>query len=133
MGLAADQAGADALFLIIQDAMVAAGVTMGTDVGMPFTGDLTITESEFTDILIALADFNVIIQDVSSQFDVPLVDINHLWNPENEGAFDGYSGAFVLDDPENTVFSLDGVHPNNLGHAIIANAFIDMINEELQM
>jgi hypothetical protein len=61
------------------------------------------------------------------------VDINHLWNPENEGAFDGYSGAFVLDDPENTVFSLDGVHPNDLGHAIIANAFIDMINEELQM
>ena len=133
MGLALDQDGADALFLEIQSAMVDAGVTMDTGVGVPFTEDLTITESEFTDILTALAEFNVILQDVSFQFDVPLVDINHLWNPENEGAFGGYSGAFVLDDPENTVFSLDGVHPNNLGHAIIANAFIDMINEELQM
>jgi len=69
MGLAADQAGADDLFLEIQDAMEAAGVTMDTGVGIPFTGDLTITESEFTDILTALAEFNVIIQDVSSQLE----------------------------------------------------------------
>jgi len=133
MGLAADQGEADALFLDIQSAMETAGVTMGQDVGTPFAEDYTITESEFTDILNAVAAFNVILQDVSSQFNVPLVDINHLWNPENDGAFYGYSGAFVLDDPENTIFSLDGVHPNNLGHAIIANAFIDKINEELEM
>jgi len=35
----------------------------------------------------------------------------------------------VLSDVENTAFSLDGIHPNNGGHAIIANAFIDVINK----
>lgn len=133
MGLAADESEAEDLFLEIQAAMNASGVTMGTGVGIPFSEDLTITESEFTDIFEAITEFNVILEDLSSQFNIPLVDINHLWNPENEGAFGGYSGAFVLDDPENTIFSLDGVHPNNLGHAIIANAFINKINEELQM
>jgi len=133
MGLVADESEAEILFNAIQAAMDAAGVTMGTGVGNPFTENLTITESEYDDIKIAVEVFNGIIQDLSSQFEIPLVDINYLWNPENEGAFSGYSGAFVLDDPENTVFSLDGVHPNNLGHAIIANAFIDKINEELQL
>jgi len=133
MGLAANQDDADDLFLDIQSALDAVGVTVGPDVGTPFSEDYTITESEFADILDAVADFNVIIEGLCSQFDVPLVDINHLWNPDNEGAFYGYSGEFVLDDPENTVFSLDGVHPNNLGHAIIANAFIEKINEALEM
>ncbi len=131
MGLVADESEATALFLEIQAAMDAAGVAMGSGVGSPFTGDLTITDSESAGIIGAISDFNRIILDLTSSFNVPLVDMNHMWNPENEGAFGGYSGNFVLDDPENTVFSLDGVHPNNLGHAIIANAFIDLINQEL--
>lgn len=36
-------------------------------------------------------------------------------------------------DQENTIFSLDGVHVNNLGHALLANAFIDVMNDRLQM
>jgi hypothetical protein len=28
-----------------------------------------------------------------------------------------------------TAFSLDGVHPNNRGYGIVANAFIDVIND----
>jgi hypothetical protein len=133
MGLAADEGEAQALFILIQDAMTAASVTMGSGVGSPFTGDLTITESESSGIVSAVSALNDVIEDLSSRFDIPLVDVNHMWDPENEGAFGGYSGEFVLDDPENTVFSLDGVHPNNLGHAIIANAFIDSINRELDL
>jgi hypothetical protein len=133
MGLAADEGAAEALFFLIEDAMNAASVTLGSGVGSPFTGDLTITESESAGIVDAVSALNAVIEDLSSSFDVPLVDVNRMWNPENEGAFGGYSGAFVLDDPENTVFSLDGVHPNNLGHALIANAFIDLINRELNL
>jgi lysophospholipase L1-like esterase len=126
MGLGVDYA-------TMQSALNSAGMTIGPDIGTPFSEDYTITESEFTDILAAVAAFNVILQDVSTQFNVPLVDINHLWNPENDGAFYGYSGEFVLDNPENTIFSLDGVHPNNLGHAVVANAFIERMNETLEM
>jgi hypothetical protein len=41
---------------------------------------------------------------------------------------DGYSGKFILTDPVNTAFSLDGVHPNNGGNAIIANKVISLMN-----
>jgi lysophospholipase L1-like esterase len=133
LGVASSPTEADALFEDIEFALTAAGVTIGPDVGTPFTGDYTITQSEFAEILDAVGAFNVILQDAASQFGVPLVDINQLWDPETEGAFYGYSGEFVMDDPEHTIFSLDGVHPNNLGHAVVANAFIEEINRELGM
>jgi hypothetical protein len=34
-------------------------------------------------------------------------------------------------NPAGTAFSLDGVHPNNAGYAIIANEFIKVINSSL--
>ncbi len=37
-----------------------------------------------------------------------------------------YSSTFVT----GGVFSLDGVHPNQRGYAIIANTFIDAINQK---
>ena len=42
-------------------------------------------------------------------------------------SYDGvdYSPKYI----EGGVFSLDGVHPNGLGYAIIANHFIETINE----
>jgi len=107
--------------------------TDGGAVGLQVTGEHTITGSEEQVIRDAVVEFNEILQALSSQFNVPLVDINGLWDPDKEEAFGGYSGEFVLDDPVNTVFSLDGVHPNNLGHAVIANVFIDQINERLQL
>jgi hypothetical protein len=36
-------------------------------------------------------------------------------------------------DPANTAFSLDGVHPNDGGYAIVANAFIEKINATFQL
>lgn len=105
--------------------------TTGTGVGMPIPGNLTITESEMLVFINAVDEFNAIIDEISNAHGVPLVDIHHLWDPDQPDAFDGYSGEFVFDDPVNTTFSLDGVHPNNLGHAIIANAFIAKINDTL--
>ncbi len=120
----------ETLITAMQDAGL---ITPGNGVGVPFSGGSTITESEEDVIRNAITEYNSILQELSDQFDVPLADINNLWDPANPEAFGGYSGEFVLFAPSDTTFSLDGVHPNNLGHAIIANAFIEKINETLNL
>lgn len=95
------------------------------------SGNLTITESEEMVIKTAVSEYNNIIAQVASAQNppIPIVDANSLQSQLNISGLDGYSGKFVLIDPLNTAFSLDGVHPNNGGYALIANAFIDVINQ----
>jgi hypothetical protein len=116
------------------DAMTASGLlTDGLYVGQPLTGEYTITNTEQQVLEGAVETFNSIISDLSRQFHIPLVDLHSLYDPDNPKAFGGYSGKFVLHDQLDTVFSLDGVHINNLGHAVVANAFIEVINRELSL
>lgn len=109
--------------------MVSLGLPVnGSSVGDPLTGEYTLTSSEEQAVDDAIAGFNTIITQLSGQFGLPLVDMYTLYDPESPGAFGGYSGEYVLHKQADTVFSLDGVHPSNLGHAVIANAFIDTLN-----
>ena len=68
-----------------------------------------------------------------SEFDLALVDIYTLMDPGKSGSFGGYSKDYYLKALANTFFSLDGLHPSNLGYAVIANAFIDAINTKYQL
>ena len=38
-------------------------------------------------------------------------------------------GGDVAMAAATTIFALDGVHPNNHGYSVVANAFIDVIND----
>lgn len=105
--------------------MIAAGLLPS---GVPVPGSLTITITEGTTIEQAVAGFNQIIAGIAGSEGIPLVDVNALLSTLNTAGLDGYSGLFVFLDPANTAFSLDGIHPNNGGYAIIANAFIDVLN-----
>jgi lysophospholipase L1-like esterase len=98
---------------------------------IPIPGTMTITENEESTISAAVEGFNAAIENIAASQQPPLsvVNSNALLNQLNTSGIDGYSGQFVLSDPANTAFSLDGVHPNNGGYAIIANAFIDLINQ----
>ena len=103
------------------------------NIGIP--GNLTITESEEMVIMTAVGEYNNIIAQVAAFQNppIPIVDVNRLQFQLNISGLDGYSGKFVLIDPLNTAFSLDGVHPNNGGYALIANAFIEVINHHLDL
>jgi hypothetical protein len=92
---------------------------------------MTITENEDDVISATVIGFNAAIDGIAASQSPPIlvVDANALLNQLNTAGIDGYSGEFVLSDPANTAFSLDGIHPNNGGYAIIANAFIDLINQ----
>lgn len=108
--------------------MVQAGLTPS---GVAIPGNLTITVDEGTAIAQAVGGFNQVIGGIAQAQGIPLVDVNSLLNELNSSGVDGFSGKFVLVDPVNTAFSLDGVHPNSGGYAIVANAFIEKINQIL--
>ena len=115
---------------LIQNLMISNGLYPK---GVPLPGNMTLTESESNTILAAVQGFNAKIVEVATAYQIPLIDANSMLTELNMNGIDGASGRFVLVDPATTAFSLDGVHPNNAGYAIIANAFIDMINAVLEL
>ena len=104
--------------------------------GTQLPGVDTITPNEENTGKDFLASYNQTFAQLSAEFDVPLVDIVRSWwgcGSETANPFVGYSGRFALQDQNTTVFSLDGVHPNNLGHALCANEFIRVMNQRWNM
>jgi lysophospholipase L1-like esterase len=124
MGIPADQAQK------LEQGMAAAGLI---PTGLPLPGTVSITAVENEEIKQAVDGFNSILWDLAAQFQIAVVDVNQLLTTLNTSGLEGYSGRFVLLDPENTAFSLDGVHPNNGGNAIVANAFIDAMNTAFEL
>jgi len=116
--------------------LIVAGLTANgvTVTGMPIPGDMTLTVDETTAISTRVGEFNAIISGIATggSTPIPVIDANSFLNTLNTSGIDGASGRFVLLSPHNTAFSLDGVHPSNAGHAIIANAFIQTINGAFQ-
>jgi lysophospholipase L1-like esterase len=121
-GLPAGQASA------LVQGMIAAGLQPS---GQPIPGTLTLTAAESAAIQAAVAGYNQVIAGISASTtpNIPVIPVNSILNELNTSGYDGYSGKFVFFDPANTAFSLDGVHPNNGGYAIIANEFIKVMNQ----
>ncbi|MFH0794647.1 MAG: hypothetical protein V2A74_11510, partial [bacterium] len=84
--------------------------------------------SEVAAIQTRTVAFNQIIQDVADSYGMPVVDIHSIYADmtANPPVFYGIplTTKFL-----GGIFSLDGVHPSNIAHALIANAFIDKINQ----
>lgn len=97
--------------------------------GQPVPGGLTLVDSEKDAILQATDDYNTVIHSVAGGMDVPVVEINDYFQDvaANGAEYNGeeYSTTFVT----GGLFSLDGVHPSNIGYALIAEKFIETINE----
>ncbi len=99
--------------------------------GIPMPGSLTLTVEETQSIKDAVDGFNGIIAQLAQTYQVAVFDANAMLSTLNENGIDGFNGKYALLDPVNTAFSLDGVHPNNAGYAIVANQFIGIINQAL--
>ncbi len=99
----------------------------GLDPRNPLPNALVLDPDEIAIAQQATSDFNTAIASVAGQFDVPVVDMNAFM----KDLADGYTVAgvdFNASYITGGVFSLDGVHPNNVGYALVANQFIDVIN-----
>lgn len=101
--------------------------------GMVLANDFTMTMEESDVIQSAVEEFNTIIESAAADFGIPVVDINSALLTLNTEGIDGFNSEFVLSDPVNTAYSLDGIHPNNAGYAIIANLFIGTLNASFDM
>jgi hypothetical protein len=71
--------------------------------------------------------FNEIIEKCAGEIGAPVVDINALFDDANENP-PTFFGIPVTPRFLGGIFSLDGVHPSNIAHAVAANAFIETIN-----
>ena len=76
--------------------------------------------------------FNEIIDEAAAGIGAPVVDINTLFK-EIVANPPVILGVSITHRFLGGMFSLDGVHPSNIGHALTANAFIKMINFHFNM
>ena len=101
-----------------------AGVTIPS-AAAPLSMDLVFTDQEESKTLSTIAAFNAIIAQVAADYALPLVDMNTWMQPGGGAPLPNDNCLkFALASQDNTIFSLDGIHPNNYGHALIANQFI---------
>ena len=75
--------------------------------------------------------FNRIIQAAADSIFMPVVDIHALFDDADENP-PTFFGIPVTARFLGGIFSLDGVHPSNIGHGLVANAFIQTINSRFQ-
>lgn len=92
--------------------------------------------SEAATINATIDSFNATIATQAALHDVALVDIRSLFGDiSNNGVWVGdwliNDDWFVsnLGQKKASLYSSDGVHPSDIGHGLIANAFIDAIND----
>jgi lysophospholipase L1-like esterase len=93
----------------------------------PIPKKYILTKPEIEKVQAAIREFNEVIRSVASDKGLAIVDLNGMlkrvkvkstYNPKTLGL--GYK--------KRSVFSLDGLHPNALGQALLANEFIKAIN-----
>lgn len=100
----------------------------------PLNNDDVLDADEMEQVKTAVAAFNAVLTREAAVYKWPVMDANALFARLKTGTTeDGLTletdffkeGQISL----NSVFSLDGVHPNRRGYALIANEYIKIINE----
>jgi lysophospholipase L1-like esterase len=97
------------------------------NVGRPLAGTDVITPDEATAMAARAAEFNQVINTAASARNIPVADINGLFNRAVTGmsiAGIGINSSFAT----GGFFSLDGVHLTDLGYLLFANEYIRTIN-----
>jgi hypothetical protein len=98
----------------------------GTGVGLP--GSVVLDAAEVASLRAAVAAYNAAIVTEATNRGAALVDFHGLLTTAHASGFDiggtKYTTAFIT----GGLFSLDGVHPNDLSHGPICNALITAVN-----
>lgn len=122
-GLRAMTAGELVLLTTPQDSLKCAG--WGSMV--PISDQYILTETEVNNINNAITSYNSTIQILATQYNLAFVDVNSYFTEVESGViYDGES--FSVEYVTGGVFSLDGIHLTQKGYALIANKFIEAIN-----
>ena len=95
--------------------------------GLPIPDDKILDAAEVALVQEAVENYNAAIDSVCSNRKIPVVDMYALYKELNTGL---YEAGFVFTNTfiSGGFFSLDGIHPSDLGNGILANEWIRAIN-----
>jgi phospholipase/lecithinase/hemolysin len=88
--------------------------------------------SEVETIESAIQQYNEIIAEQAAAVKMPVVDINSLLESINQNGI-SFGSITLTTRYLGGMFSLDGVHPSDIGHAIVANAFLEAANSAFNL
>ena len=127
--------------LVVLPAMSVIGVApdpnnpqMVYGVTIPLEDKWILSKDEIVTVRTATAGFNQVIQAVAASKNLPVADMAALMEEMKNGLVEEDGSFYTANyfdgtNLDNLVFGLDGVHPTPRGYAIIANKFIDVIEE----
>ena len=96
-------------------------------VSVPFADSLVLTASEVSEVRNHTINLNSQIKTSAANHGVAVADMyEYMFTLQKGMTFNGvtYTAKYI----EGGAFSLDGVHPNSRGYALIANKYIEVIN-----
>ncbi|MEL1246591.1 G-D-S-L family lipolytic protein [Flavobacterium helocola] len=113
--------------------VVGGNPAMINGVSVPLANKWVLTSNEKTKVANATAAYNAAIVSIANANDLAVADMNAIMNQLISGlrVEDGtiYTANYFSSATASTVlFSLDGVHPNPRGYAVITNEIIKVIN-----
>ena len=105
-----------------------AGVRAGLHQSAPLADNLVLDETELQVLGSAISSNNIIIANLAQQYDFALIDANNILQSIAASGIEIDGIRYTSDLVDGGIFSIDGVHPAAAGTGIVANAFIDAIN-----
>lgn len=98
-------------------------------VGVPLSPSWVLTRSEVMNVKNAVSGYNEAIKSVSSQLNVPMLDADAVYSKLNTNGILWNGAKYSTEFVRGGLVSLDGIHPTQRGYAVIANEFIQAIND----
>jgi len=103
---------------------------LGKDGALPLSGEWTLTGDEAAAVADMVAAYNVRIAEICDAAGVGLADMRQLLSDAKTGTFEPLGcGHYGIYQNPTTIYSLDGIHPNNKGYALAANVWLRTIDE----
>ena len=104
-------------------------------VTIPLEDKWILSKDEVAQVRTATAGYNQMITNIAASKDLPVADMAALMEQMKNGLVIEDGSMYTADyfngsNLENLSFGLDGVHPTPRGYAIIANKFIDVIEQK---
>ena len=97
--------------------------------GIPLTDGVVLNAAEAAKVEARVKALNSIIADVAQEQGAALVDIHGLYQHVVQVGEVVGGIEFTDDFLTGGIFGYDGIHPTRLGYGLVANAFIDAINQ----
>jgi len=104
-------------------------------VTIPLEDKWILSKDEIDEVRTATDGFNQIITNIAASKDLPVADMAALMEQMKQGLVTEDGSVYTADyfngsNLDNLTFGLDGVHPTPRGYAMIANKFIDVIEQK---